>query len=341
MKAVAFQKNLPATHPESLVDIEIQSPVCGPHDLLVEVQAISVNPVDAKIRQSANVAQNEWRIPGWDAVGRVRAMGDSVQGFSLGDRVFYAGAINRPGSNAQYQAVDARIVGRAPESWSDEDAASLPLTALTASETLFDRLNVQQVVPGAAHAILLIGAAGGVGSILIQLLRACTDLTVIATASRPETVAWVQALGAHYVVDHRQSLPEQIAALNIGAPAFVFSSVRTEHYLPDIERLIAPQGRIALIDDPAKMDIVPLKRKSLSVHWELMFTRSLYATEDMLQQQAILNRIAGMADKGEIRSTRTMTLGTICAENLRKAHALIENGQTIGKIVLAGWNATT
>lgn len=337
MKAIGFQQALPITAPQALVDLELPVPAFGEHDLLVQVQAISVNPVDVKVRASATMPPGEWRIPGWDAVGRVHAKGGRVAGFEVGERVFYAGAIDRPGSNAQFQAVDARIVGHAPQSLDDADAAALPLTSLTAWETLFERLQVQHGVAGAAHAILIIGGAGGVGSLAIQLLRARTGLTVIATASRPETAAWVRRLGAHHVIDHRQPLAAQVAALGLGAPGFVFSTTHTGHYLPDIGALIAPQGRIALIDDPQTLDILPLKRKSLSVHWELMFTRSLFGTPDLPRQREILNSIASLADEGKIATTRTQTLGVINAGNLRKAHALLESGRAIGKTVLAGW----
>ena len=337
MKAIGFNQPLPISDARSLVDLDLPDPEYGEQDLLVEVQAIAVNPADTKVRASAKPAAGTWRILGWDAVGRVRAVGARVTGFQPGDRVFYAGAIDRPGSYAELQAVDARIAAHAPVALSDEDAAALPLTAITAWETLFDRLRVEQPVAGAANALVVIGGAGGVGSITIQLARALTDLTVIATASRPETVEWVKKLGAHHVIDHRQPLAPQIEALGLGAPAFVFSTTHTEHYLADIVELIAPQGRIALIDDPKTLDIVPLKRKSLSVHWEFMFTRPVLGTADIARQQDILRELARLVDQGKVVSTRTRALGAINAENLRTAHASLESRQTIGKIVLAGW----
>jgi NADPH2:quinone reductase len=250
MKAIGFSHPLPISDPRSLVDIEIPDAVYGDEDLLIEIQAIAVNPVDTKVRASAIPAPGSWRVPGWDAVGNVRAMGSRVKGFKLGDQVFYAGAIDRQGSYAELQAVDARIVAHAPNSISAEDAAALPLTALTAWEVLFERLKVEQPVAGAANAIVIIGGAGGVGSATIQLLKAMTDLTIIATASRVETTEWVQKMGAHHVIDHRQQLTAQIEALNIGQPAFVFSTTHTDQHLADIVEFIAPQGRIALIDDP-------------------------------------------------------------------------------------------
>lgn len=337
MKAIGFNQPLPISEPQSLVDLDLPDPEYGEQDLLVDVQAIAVNPADAKVRASAQPASGIWRILGWDAVGRVRAVGARVSGFKPGDRVFYAGAIDRPGCYAGLQAVDARIAAHAPATLGDEDAAALPLTALTAWEVLFDRLKVEQPVAGAANAIVVIGGAGGVGSMTIQLARALTGLTVIATASRPETVEWVKRLGAHHVIDHSQPLAPQIEALGIGAPGFVFSTTHTDHYLPGIVELIAAQGRIALIDDPKSLDIVSLKRKSLSIHWEFMFTRSLLATADMARQQEILRSVARLVEQGKLVTTRTQTLGAINASHLRKAHALLESGQAMGKIVLAGW----
>ncbi|WP_447730910.1 zinc-binding alcohol dehydrogenase family protein [Pseudoxanthomonas suwonensis] len=337
MKAIGTTRPLPASDPRSLVDLELPDPEYGEHDLLVEVRAISVNPVDVKVRASAQPEAGSHRILGWDAVGQVRAVGSRVEGFQPGDRVYYAGQIDRPGSNAQLQAVDARIAAHAPRTLGDEDAAALPLTSLTGWETLFDRLRVDDPVPGSAHALLVIGGAGGVGSITIQLARALTGLTVIATASRPETVEWVKKMGAHHVIDHRQPLAPQVAALGLGAPAFVFSTTHTDRYLADIVDLIAPQGRIALIDDPASLDILPLKRKSLSIHWELMFTRPLFGTADLQRQQEILGEVARLVDAGKISTTRTGSLGAINAANLRQAHALLESGKAIGKTTLAGF----
>lgn len=337
MKAIGFSQPLPVSDPQSLVDIEQPTPEPGEQDLLVAVQAIAVNPADAKVRSFARPPEGTWRILGWDAVGTVQAVGSRVTAFLPGDRVYYAGAINRPGCYAGLQAVDARIVAHAPRSLDDEAAAALPLTALTAWEALFDRLQVSQPVPGAADAIVIIGGAGGVGSMTIQLLRALTGLTIIATASRPESVAWVKQMGAHYVIDHGKPLAAQVQALGIGQPGFVFSTADTDRYLSDIVQLIAPQGRIALIDDPKTLDIVPLKGKSLSIHWEFMFTRPLQNTADISRQQEILRKVARLADDGRIRSTRTQSLGTIGAENLRKAHAMLESGRTLGKLTLAGW----
>jgi len=256
---------------------------------------------------------------------------------ATGDVVWYAGAIGRQGTNAELHLVDERIVGKKPTSLSNAEAAALPLTTLTAWEMLFDCLKVGDPVPGAAPAVVIIGGAGGVGSITIQLLRTLTDLTVIATASRPETQAWVTELGAHHVVDHRQPLAPQIESLGIGAPGFVFSTTHTHEYLVDIAEFIAPQGRFGLIDDPDELDIRPFKSKSVSTHWELMFTRSIFETDDISRQSEILNEVAQLVDGGKIRSTATEILGTISAANIRAAHELLESGKARGKLVLEGF----
>jgi zinc-binding alcohol dehydrogenase family protein len=260
-----------------------------------------------------------------------------VSRFAPGDAVFYAGALERQGTNAEHHVVDERIVGRKPESLSWSQAAALPLTAITAWEALFARLDVAKPVAGAAPAILIIGGAGGVGSIALQLARKLTDLKVIATASRPETQRWATELGAHYVIDHRQPLAGQIAALGIGAPGLVFSTTNTESHLAEIVALIAPQGRLALIDDPRVLDIMPFKRKSISVHWEFMFTRSMFGTADIDAQGALLGEVARLIDAGTLRTTMAEHFGPINAANLRRAHALLESGRARGKIVLEGF----
>jgi NADPH2:quinone reductase len=339
MKAVGFTE--PGS-PDVLTDIEIDKPKPSGRDLLVNVHAVSVNPVDYKIRAGRRPPPNladaeEAQIIGWDAVGEVVEVGKDVTLFSPGDMVWYAGAINRSGTNAEFHLVDERIVGRKPSSASNAEAAALPLTTLTAWEMLFDRLKVTEPVLGAAPAVVIIGGAGGVGSIAIQLLRAKPDLTVVATASRPETQAWCAELGAHHVVDHSQPLAEQIAALDIGAPAFAFGTNHSEQYLAQIAEFIAPQGRFGLIDDPPEFDIRVFKPKSISIHWELMFTRSMFQTEDMARQGEILNATADLLDAGTIRSTATETLGAINAANLRLAHSQLETGKAKGKIVLEGF----
>lgn len=337
MKAVGYNTPGAIDRDDALFDFQADRPTPAGHDLLVRVQAVSVNPVDYKIRQNRPPEGNTTAILGWDAVGEVVETGDKTTAFKPGDMVWYAGAINRSGTNAEFHLVDERIVGRKPQSVSAGEAAALPLTTLTAYEMLFDRLRVNDPVPGAATAVLIIGGSGGVGSITIQLLRALTDLTVIATASRPETQAWVRELGAHHVIDHSRPLPPQIEALGIGQPGYVFSTNRTDLYIEQIAELIAPQGRFGLIDDPETLDIKPFKTKAVSTHWELMFTRPLFETPDIGRQGDILNEVSALLDAGRIRSTATETVGTINAENLKRAHAALETGKARGKLVLEGF----
>lgn len=337
MKAVGYQIPGAITEAAALVDIDLPDPRPEGRDLLVEVKAVSVNPVDYKIRRSTAPESGDWKVIGWDAAGIVRATGPEVTLFQPGDEVFYAGSLIRPGTNAELHLVDERIVGHRPSSLSWAESAALPLTSLTAWEAMFDRMDVTRPVPGAAEAIVIIGGAGGVGSIAVQIARQCTDLTVIATASRPETQDWARDLGAHHVLDHSQPLAAQVAALGLGAPAFVFSTTHTDQHIPEIAELIAPQGRFALIDDPKGFDVMLFKRKAVSIHHELMFTRALYQTPDMGEQGRILNEIARLVDDGRIRTTLTDTLSPINADNLKKAHALIESGTARGKIVLEGF----
>ncbi|GAM02702.1 zinc-binding alcohol dehydrogenase family protein [Sphingomonas parapaucimobilis] len=340
MRAIAYRQPGPIDRDEALVEVELPRPVPTGRDILVAVRAISVNPVDAKVRTGAAPFDGrDERILGWDAAGLVEAVGPEATRFKVGDEVFYAGDLMRDGSNAEYQLVDERIVGHRPHSIGFAEAAALPLTAITAWETLFDRLKVDDQPAGGARAILIIGGAGGVGSAAIQIARARTDLTVIATASRAETQGWVRDLGAHHVIDHSRPMAPQIAALEIGAPAFVFSTTHTDRHLADIAELIAPQGRFALIDDPASLDIVAFKRKAVSVHWELMFTRSLFDTPDVGEQGRLLDAVAELADEGRIRTTATETLSPINAANLIEAHRRIESATTRGKIVLEGWDS--
>lgn len=336
MKAVGYKAPGPIAEDASLVDIDLPRPVAEGGDILVEVKAVSVNPVDYKIRSSTPPADGDWKVLGWDAAGIVQEVGPDVTQFAVGDEVYYAGSLIRPGTNAEFHLVDARIVGRKPASLDWAEAAALPLTTLTAWEAMFDRLDVTKPVPGAA-AILIIGGAGGVGSIAIQIARQRTDLIVISTASRPETQEWVKGLGAHHVIDHSRPLAPQIAELNIGAPAFVFSTTHTEQHASDIAELIAPQGRFGFIDDPKALDVMLFKRKAVSIHHELMFTRSLYGTPDMDEQGKILNSLAVLVDDGKIRTTLTEKLSPINAANLKTVHALIESGAARGKIVLEGF----
>jgi NADPH2:quinone reductase len=337
MKAVAYKTPGPIERVDALQDITLDLPRAEGRDLLVKVMAVSVNPVDTKLRLAKPPENGDWRVLGFDASGVVEAVGPDVQNFEPGDAVFYAGSIARPGTNSEFHLVDERIVGRKPARLSDAEAAALPLTAITAWEMLFDRLDVKRPTPQGGNTILVIGGAGGVGSITIQLLRALTGLTVIATASRPETRDWVLRCGAHHVINHHQSLAPQVEALGVGAPGFVFSTTQTGQHVTDIVKLIAPQGRFGLIDDPHEFDVKVLKLKALSLHWELMFTRSLFATPDMSAQGELLNEVSSLVDSERIRSTLTEVAGKINAETLRSVHARIESGSVRGKIVLEGF----
>ncbi|KAB0679510.1 zinc-binding alcohol dehydrogenase family protein, partial [Aureimonas leprariae] len=287
--------------------------------------------------QSSARTGEGWRTLGWDASGVVRAVGPGVTSFRPGDEVFYAGSIARDGTNSELHLVDERIVGAKPKSLDWAESAALPLTAITAWEALFDRLDVRKAVPGAANALVMIGGVGGVGSIATQLARQLTDLAVIATASRRETQDWARGMGAHHVVDHSQPLSHQIEELGIGAPAFVFSTTHTDRHFGDIVELIAPQGRFALIDDPATLDAMPFKRKSVSLYWELMFSRPIFNTADIGEQGRLLAEVERLVDAGQLRTTLTERLSPIDAANLKRAHAMIESAATRCKVVLEGW----
>nr|WP_064494920.1 zinc-binding alcohol dehydrogenase family protein [Pseudomonas chengduensis] len=338
MKAVAYYQSLPADHPEALQDVQLAEPTPGAHDLLVEVRAISVNPVDTKIRLGVAPENGAAKVLGWDASGVVKAVGSEVTLFQPGDRVFYAGAIDRAGANSELHLVDERIVGHMPGSLSFAEAAALPLTAITAWELLFERLQVAEGSADQGQSLLIVGAAGGVGSILTQLARNLTGLTVIGTASRPETQAWVRDLGAHHVIDHSKPLSEELARIGIGQVTHVASLTQTDQHYAQLVESLEPQGRLALIDDPLQpLDVMQLKRKSLSLHWELMFTRSLYQTEDMIEQHRLLERVSDLVDAGVLKTTLGEHFGTINAANLRRAHALLESGKAKGKIVLEGF----
>lgn len=337
MRAIGYRTSLPISDEASLVDVELPVPEPGPRDLRVQVKAISVNPVDTKIRRNQAPVEGETKVLGWDAAGIVEATGSDVTAFKPGDEVYYAGDVTRPGTNAEFHVVDERIVARKPASLGFAEAAALPLTAITAWEMLFDRLDVAKPVAGAARSILIIGGAGGVGSIAIQLVRQLTDLAVIATASRPETRAWVEKLGATHVVDHSAPLAPQFEAAGLAAPSFVFCTTNTDDHYAAIAELIAPQGRFGLIDEPLSLSVNALKRKSVSLHWEFMFTRSMFGTEDIHLQGALLGKVAKLVDDGRIVTTLAENYGAIRAANLRRAHALIESGRSKGKIVLEGF----
>lgn len=338
MKAVGYCQSLAIEDELSLLDIELPEPVVGDYDLLVEVHAVSVNPVDTKVRKNQQPATGEYKVLGWDATGIVKAVGSKVTLFQPNDRVWYAGALTRAGSNSEHQLVDERIVGRMPKSLDFAAAAALPLTGVTAWEMLFDRLGVQEGQADLGQTLLIVGAAGGVGSILTQLARKLTGLTVIGTASRPETVEWVKQLGAHHVIDHREPLSEELKRIGIPEVNFVASLNQTDQHFTEIAASLAPQGRLALIDDPMlPLDIKLLKRKSISLHWEYMFTRSFFETNDMIEQHHILNRVADLVDRGVLKTTFGEHFGKINAANLRRAHAFIESGKAKGKIVLEGF----
>jgi NADPH2:quinone reductase len=337
MKAVGYTKSLPIESPDALVDFETAKPEPTGRDIRVAVKAVSVNPVDTKVRMRAVPRDGDTKILGYDAAGVVDAVGPDVTLFKAGDEVFYAGSILRQGTNSEFHLVDERIVGRKPATLPFAQAAALPLTSITAWELLFDRLGA---VPGKSvdpRTLLIVGGAGGVGSILIQLARRLTGLTVVATASRPESRNWCLELGAHAVVDHSKPMKEQIEALKLPPVGLIASLTGTEQHFPGLADILAPQGRFGLIDDPATVNVSLLKGKACSLHWESMFTRSSFQTADMIAQHHLLNDVADMIDKGVLRTTHDKTIGTINAANLKQAHALIESGKSVGKIVLEGW----
>jgi len=334
MKAIAYQKSHPITHAEALIDIDLPLPIATGRDLLVKIEAVSVNPVDAKIRRNVEPENNQHKVLGWDAVGIVESVGEEVSLFKAGDKVWYAGAIDRPGANAEYHLVDERIVGKKPESLDFIEAAALPLTSITAWELLFDRLKLTSESKGE---LLIIGGAGGVGSILIQLAKKLTSLTIIVTASRPESKEWVSTLGADHVIDHSKPLSEELKSIGFDQVKYIVSLSHTSDHLESIIDVIAPQGSLGVIDDLETFDIMPFKRKSISIHWEFMFTRSLFDADDIIKQHDILSTMARMVDAGELRSTIANNFGTISAKNLIKAHALLETGKSKGKIVLTGF----
>jgi zinc-binding alcohol dehydrogenase family protein len=336
MKAVGYRHSLPIDDPASLEDLDLPAPTPQPRDLLVRVKAVSVNPVDAKVRKGVAPEPGQAKVLGWDAVGTVEAVGASVTAFRPGDRVYYAGSITRPGANSELHVVDERIAALAPQSLDDAQAAALPLTTITAYELLFDRLRVPKN-GGAGQTLLIVGGAGGVGSILIQLARQLTQLRVVATASRTETRAWCLSLGAHAVIDHSKPLAAELRAAGLGEVHMVASLTETTRHYAQIIESLRPQGQLAVIDDAPVLDAMPLKGKSISLHWEMMFTRAKFETPDMARQGELLAEVAALVDTGRIRTTANASFGTINAANLRKAHALIESGKAQGKVVLAGF----
>ncbi|OIV41129.1 zinc-binding alcohol dehydrogenase family protein [Flavobacterium johnsoniae] len=335
MKAIGFKSSLPIEEKESFIEFETVKPTPGEHDLLVKIEAISVNPVDFKIRQSAakDTVLETPKIIGWDAAGIVQAVGEKVTLFEVGDLVYYAGDITTPGSNAEYQIIDERIVGRKPKSLTIEEAAVIPLTGLTAWEILFDRIRISPE-KDKGKSILIIGGAGGVGSIAIQLAKNIAGLTVIATASRPETIEWCKNQGADFVVDHKD-LITSVRNAGFQNVDFILDFVDTNSYWDSMVELIKPQGHIASItgsSDPVALN--KLKSKSVSFSWEFMYTRSMFQTDDMIEQHNILNKIADLLDSGVLKTTLKETYNGLSAENLKKAHQLLESGKTIGKIAI-------
>ena len=342
MKAVGLHKYLEISNPESLIDVEVPDPQKPEgHDILVKIKAISVNPVDTKVRAPKDKVEKEPKVLGWDAAGIVEDVGDDVTLFKKSDEVYYSGSIIRPGSNSEFQLVDERIVGNKPSSLSFEEAAALPLTTITAWEAMFEHMHITPGEPESSkgRSILIIGGAGGVGSIAIQLAKKLTGLTVIATASREATQNWCLDLGADHVINHRNDLSDELKKIDIPEINYVFCLHDTATYFNNTVDLLKPFGvfcSIVSLEEGELLDINRLKNKCGSFAWEFMFTKSTYQTDDMQSQHDLLNEVARLVDQGEIETTMNEQYGQLNAENLRKAHAQLESGTTIGKIVLSG-----
>jgi len=339
MKAVSCPCPLPITDHDSLKDIELPKPSPRERDLLVRVEAISVNPVDTKIRRSQPTDHEEPapRVLGWDVAGVVESVGLEVSLFQSGDPVYYSGSLIRPGGNGEYHLVDERLVGKKPASLNMAQAAALPLTAITAYEALFDRLGISPRGESEGKGILIIGGAGGVGSLAIQLAK-IAKLHVIATASRSESQAWCRKIGANEVIDHTRSIPAQLKQLDRPMVEYIFNTSQTDQYWQPMCEAIKPQGRICgIVETSGSLDLNALKSKSATFVWEFMFTRSMYQTEDMVEQHNLLEQVAEWVDAKKIQSTLTETLSPINAANLRTAHEKIESGRMIGKLGLTGW----
>lgn len=337
MKAVGYRKSLPIDAADALFDFETGKPEPRGRDIRVAVKAVSANPVDYKVRKRAEPKEGDTKILGFDAAGVVDTVGPDVTLFKPGDEVWYAGSIQRQGTNSEFHLVDERIVGHKPKTLSFAQSAALPLTSITAWELLFDRLGVTPGKSVDPRTLLIVGGAGGVGSILIQLARRLTGLTVVATASRPESRKWCLDLGAHHVIDHSKPMKEQIDALKIAPVALIAALTNTDQHFAALADIIAPQGKLGLIDDPASLNVNLLKGKAASLHWESMFTRSSFQTPDMIAQHNLLDDVASLIDNGVLRTTLDKVLGKINAANLKQAHALLEGGRSTGKLVLEGW----
>ena len=338
MKAVALTRYLPIDDPQSLLDVELDTPTPGPRDLRVRIEAVSVNPVDTKLRAPKPQTEASPKVLGYDAAGVVEAIGNEVTGFKPGDAVYYAGDVTRPGSNAQWQLVDERLVARKPASLDFAQAAALPLTAITAWELLFERMPYAFDGGGTGKSLLVLAGAGGVGSIAIQLAK-LAGFAVIATASRSETIAWCKDLDADHVVDHRQPLTPQLRALGFDKIDAAINLADTNRYWTELGELLAPQGHVGLIVEPSGTLKIgdPYKAKCIGIHWEMMFARPRFRTADMGEQGRILARVADLVDAGALRGTLRETLSPINAANLREAHRRLESGRTIGKLAVAGW----
>lgn len=337
MQAIGYVESLPITDPRALFAFEAPDPVPGPRDLLVEVKAVSVNPVDTKVRMRRQGTAEAPVILGWDAAGVVKAVGAEARLFKPGDEVYYAGSITRPGTNAPLHLVDERIAALKPRTLGFAEAAALPLTAITAFEGLFDRLKLAVGKTGDHGVVLIVGAAGGVGSMAVQLARRLTALTVVGTASRPESAQWVRELGAHHVIDHSKPLSEEMARIGLPQADAIFSLTATDKHWREIAAVLRPQATVCVIDDPGALDVALLKQKSAALAWEFMFTRSMFETDDMIAQHRLLAEVAGLVDEGLVRTTLGAHYGPITVENLKRAHAALESGRTVGKIVLEGW----
>lgn len=332
MKAIGYYKSLPIDNLQALIDLDLPKPKASGHDILVEVKAIAVNPVDTKVRKNMQPEEGRAKVLGWDAAGIVAEVGSDVTLFKPGDEVWYAGDLTRAGTNSEFHLVDERIVAKKPKSLSFQEAAALPLTSLTAWELLFDRLKLSNTEKGT---LLITGAAGGVGSILVQLAKQLTHLTIIGTASRPDSVQWILNNGAHHVIDHSKDMKSQLQAINCSEIDYVISLTHTDEHAINLVDVLKPQGKFALIDDPQHLDIKLFKYKCISIHWEMMYTRSMYKTPDMIRQHEILAEMAKLVDAGKVKTTLAEGMGNINAANLIRAHALLESGLARGKIVLS------